>query len=110
MTDEQINAAIAEACGWTEIQKCVCSHKLEGYPNNFEIYKMPVPNYCADLNAMHDAEVLIQDRNKYLNILAGVAEPIDSLPEEHDWAFTRATAYQRAEAFLRTLGKWKEGE
>jgi hypothetical protein len=95
MNDEKINAAIAEVCGWTE--------HPDGYYDS-------IPNYCADLNAMHNAEVLIQDRNKYLNILAGVTEPIDGTPADHDWAFTRATAYQRAEVFLRTLGKWEEGE
>ena len=106
MTDEQINAAIAKACGWTEIKDNVVG-KAPGETANRVMF---LPNYSTSLNMMHEAEALIQDRNKYINILAGVTEPIDGLPEDHDWAFTRATAYQRAEAFLRTLGKWEEGK
>lgn len=114
MTNKQINYAIAKACKWTEIHDSGPwhNHKPWGYPpqpsgTGGNAYKY-VPNYCTDLNAMHDAEILIQDRNKYLNILASVTEPIDGLPKDHDWAFTRATARQRAEAFLRTLGKWEK--
>lgn len=110
MTDQEINAAIAEACGWTEVGECENGgFRFRGFPpHRFEAHRKPIPNYCTDLNAMHEAEILIQDRNKYLNILASVTEPIDGLPKDHDWAFTRATARQRAEAFLKTLGKWEE--
>lgn len=104
MSDEQINAAIAQACGY----ECREPYAQGWVLPNKTAWQLTIPNYCTDLNAMHDAEILIQDRNKYLNILASVTEPIDGLPKDHDWAFTRATARQRAEAFLRTLGKWEE--
>lgn len=104
MSDEQINAAIAQACGY----ECREPYAQGWVLPNKTAWQLTIPNYCTDLNAMHDAEILIQDRNKYLNILASVTEPIDSLPKDHDWAFTQATARQRAEAFLRTLGKWEE--
>lgn len=106
MSDEQINAAIAQACGY----ECREPYAQGWVLPNKTAWQLTIPNYCTDLNAMHDAEILIQDRNKYLNILASVTEPIDGLPKDHDWAFTRATARQRAETFLRTLGKWEEGE
>ena len=76
MNDEQINEAIAEACG-------IVSKDQWG-----SLYKTPrgilrdCPDYCNDLNAMHEAE-------KTLNHMT-------------------ATARERAEAFLRTLGKWEE--
>ena len=62
-----------------------------------------VPDYTEDLNAMHDAEkilILGYPWDRYLRDLSIVTDeeyPVD------------ATAAQRAEAFLRTIGKW-EGE
>lgn len=121
MTDAEINIAVAEACGWTDIvfrgiQKPQAFdfigvdelHKPQGIPGR---WSKRIPNYCADLNAMHEAE-----------------KTLDANPDEHlsgryqyaDWVYRivvpvnvqpfRATARQRAEAFLRTVGKWKEGE
>jgi hypothetical protein len=62
------------------------------------------PDYLNDLNAMHEAEATLRfdDRNHY----------IDRLGETyHDsWEFCTATAAQRAEAFLRTIGKWEDDE
>jgi len=113
MNDKQINTAIAEACGWTEIQDSGVwhHHKLWGYPplkpgqgvgNTFHY----LPDYCNDLNAMHEAEKAIFPYygTVYSNKLARVtgAEMSD------DTDYFCATARQRAEAFLRTLGKWKE--
>lgn len=92
MTNEQINVAIAEACGWKGCPECndpICE-------DNF------IPNYCKNLNAMHQAEWSLTDDQ-----LWRMAREIERNDEQ--WYF-RATARQRAEAFLRTLGKWKEGE
>lgn len=88
MTDEQINAAIAEACGWTcpSCDDPACSSALR-------------PNYCNDLNAMHEAEEFLSGNLwiGYVNELANIEGNLFGI---------RATARQRAEAFLRTLGKW----
>jgi hypothetical protein len=108
MTDEQINAAIAEACGWTEIGECENGgFRLRGLPSDrFEAHRKPIPNYCTDLNAMHEAEKTLTD---YEQIYAYV----DYLQNRDDWhthlllLATHITARQRAEAFLRTLGKWE---
>jgi hypothetical protein len=105
MTDKQINAAIAKACG-------ICHSDQHG-----PLYKtdqgwvVDCPNYCTDLNAMHDAQmVLTKDRNSYLTTLAGLVEVDHLRGLDADWPWVCATARQRAEAFLRTLGKWEEGE
>jgi hypothetical protein len=65
MTDEQINAAIAEACGWTEIGECENGgFRLRGLPSDrFEAHRKPIPNYCTDLNAMHKAEKVLAPKN-----------------------------------------------
>jgi hypothetical protein len=88
MTDEQINVAIAEACGWKGCLECndpICE-------DNF------IPNYCNDLNAMNEAEKTLSPSDlwtmKYY------------LPFQGGLEF-RSTARQRAEAFLRTLDKWE---
>jgi hypothetical protein len=87
--------AIAEACGFK------CSEYSD------ELAKLVAgftPDYLNDLNAMHEAEATLRfdDRNHY----------IDRLGETyHDsWEFCTATAAQRAEAFLRTIGKWEDDE
>jgi hypothetical protein len=110
MTDEQINAEIARECGWRITTPSfgvpptqTAFSKLHGYDE--------LPNYCADLNAMHDAEkVLTKDRNSYITELAILVSTDDLRGQDADWPWVCATARQRAEAFLRTLGKWEEGE
>jgi hypothetical protein len=101
MTDEQIDAAIAEACGWTEIGKCENGgFRLRGFPpNRYEAHRKPIPNYCADLNAMHEAERVLRNGewDTYVDLLADTWIEV-----------AHATARQRAEAFLRTLGKWEK--
>jgi hypothetical protein len=99
MTNEQINAAIAEVCGWEN----VCQH-----PKNPNVWVgkhagwlQEVPDYCGDLNAMHEAEKTLTSAQ----LLDYVALLFDATYEA-----VLATARQRAEAFLRTLGKWEEGE
>jgi len=104
MTEQQINAAIAEACGWG--QKPVVNTDGKG-----SVWVTNCPNYCNDLNAMHEAElVLTKDRSSYLTELAILISTDDLRGLDADWPWVCATARQRAEAFLRTLGKWENGE
>lgn len=95
MTNEQINRAIAEACGWKE--------GVERYVQNLPLMKAP-PDYCNDLNAMHQAEMIFTPEREhwmYYSLL-------DDMCCGSSFKAIRATARQRAEAFLRTLGKWEE--
>ncbi len=93
MTDEQINIAIAEHCGWTNIGPYYRWRNVEGF-------REPLPDYRNDLNAMHEAE-------KHLNTKA-----LWETYKEHmlNWMTEPvcATARQKSEAFLRTVGKWEE--
>jgi hypothetical protein len=103
MTDDEINASIAEACGWTEVN---VTHRSGRAPGASYVGSEFIPNYCTDLNAMHEAETHIPDNltHIYANKIAKVTGAEDSCC----LSFYCATARQRAEAFLRTLGKWKE--
>ena len=108
MTDEQINTAIAEACGWEDITESVAPgefrRRATGMLRDKHGNRTPlkqIPNYCADLNAMHEAEEFLSGNLwiGYVNDLANIEGNLFGI---------RATARQRAEAFLRTLGKWEE--
>lgn len=109
MTDEQINAAIAEACGWTQVN---VKHGSRRAPNADYVGSKFIPNYCADLNAMHEAEKVLMQNNNW-RIGEYEARLFSSVGEMNNVSSGRgvrlcfqATARQRAEAFLRTLGKW----
>jgi len=96
MTDEQINRAIAEACD------------IVG--KSGEIYKTPdgwvvdCPQFATDLNAMHEAEKVLRDKELLFEYGMHISN------SHHYEYLLRATARERAEAFLRTLGKWEEGK
>jgi hypothetical protein len=107
MTDEQINAAIARECGWKS------KEETNGIPwmwvrtgaDGRGESTVNAPNYCTDLNAMHEAEKVILPKfsHFYANKLALITG-VDCSDEPN---FFCATVRQRAEAFLRTLGKWE---
>jgi hypothetical protein len=95
MTDEQINIAIAKACGWDndDIER--------GY--TLCQFSEIVPDYCNDLNAMHEAEKIFDSALycRYIDELCTQAIKGKN-------SMYLATAAQRAEAFLKTIGKWEE--
>lgn len=103
MTNEQINCAIAEACGW---------RKEDGVymwtANGIDCTCPELWDWCNDLNAMHQAEQHIPDYlwDAYIDNLGFVTNSFNLVQRE----FVCATARQRAEAFLRTLGKWEDGK
>jgi hypothetical protein len=82
MNDAQINLAIAEAIGADP---------------HWKVAK----DYVNNLNAMHEAEEHLNgiEFHKYAMMLDDYEGSLFGM---------RATASQRAEAFLRTIGKWKE--
>ena len=99
MTDAEINAAIAEVCGFTRGQ----IGWWQG-PNSMPFIESGLPDYCHDLNAMAGAEATLAVRYEYVNKLGLVNLGVESL----QWPCVFATARQRAEAFLRVKGKWKD--
>jgi len=104
MKPEQQNIAIAEACGWTEISDWGAGGVNGKHPT--EPWTEVIPDYLNDLNAMHEAE-----RTLNPSLAAGYARTLTSIAwqsEQPVFAPISATAAQRAEAFLRTIGKWTE--
>ena len=134
MKPEQQRITIAEACGWTFEKKPRCNmlskrpawhiispegkincgieiwHETRyGKESNYAPFEgelvnylneSGVPDYLNDLNAMHEAEKMLEADDNH----AYGCYCID-LQEEYGNT-VHLTAAQRAEAFLRTIGKW----
>lgn len=120
--------AIAEACGFKPVKR----RKYAGQSNvigwekvnpvhgckDFIRYPIQLPDYLNSLDLMHEAEKTLSPRERevYASILSG--DPTVPSPDSYIGyiefpaadvfeAFIHASAAQRAEAFLRTLGKWE---
>ena len=121
MSPEAQRIAIAEACGWTPERRMVptWNAELNSYAGGYEpkegllffkaghsVTPTNLPDYLNDLNAMHYAWLTLPKEKRFdffQNLCRAVAvkghvDPFDMLA---------ATAAQRAEAFLRTIGKWE---
>jgi hypothetical protein len=96
MTEIEQRIAIAKFCGVI---------KLSDGP-----WTGLVPEYLADLNAMHEVEkrLSIDQCRVYNETLAKICVPIASLFRgvQADGYLFHATAAQRAEALLKTIGRW----
>jgi hypothetical protein len=108
MTHDEQRIAIAKACGWTAKRDSNgwwrAVHKLTGNAmaarlSERSVWSVGIPDYLNDLNAMHEAEKVL-DFNQLRDMEESVSFRFSVLP-------FHATAAQRAEAFLRTLGLWK---
>jgi hypothetical protein len=123
MTDREINRAIAEFCGWKFLEDFigptdlgigtargnawlppgVVLEELEWF-EVADLFKKEPPNYCIDLNAMHEAEATLTEEQQgdYANALFDTALAITNGPQT-TWHVHHATARQRAEAFIRVI-------
>jgi hypothetical protein len=106
VTPEAQRIAIAEACGWTNVApRIVKNVKHQGDDITVGIWSDDgwIPDYLNDLNVMHEVEKVLTyaqggDMTLWIQRMtcAGYGPQLF------------ATAAQRAEAFLRTIGKWEE--
>lgn len=126
MSPDKQRIAIAEACGWKRKVVENPANWMALQPENVVLWLPPtkenepqnygyhVPDYLTDLNVMHEAEMMLTDEQfdeRYVVELGRMFYPKNNGPwkwKECPTMVVRATAAQRAEAFLRTLGKWEE--
>lgn len=111
MNSNEQRIAIAEACG------CEIDYWPDG-SGRFSVVKnntyIDLPDYLNDLNAMHEAEKVLTDEEywdysvKLETLYATSGSPKNVIVDERK--IISSTAAQRAEAFLRTLGRWEDGE
>lgn len=105
--------AIAARCGWKQVEPRVFlrhapSHAFE--KDGAYYGGLSIPDYCNDLNAMHEAEQTLSERD-----LCDYMSQLTLLAPNHWWhdcaademvMFVCAPAAQRAEAFLKALKLW----
>ncbi len=126
MNQEAQRIAIAEACGWCFVPEhdrvSPEGHTLIAVPEgwiNPEGEDALLPDYPNDLNAMHEAEgALTEDKadargnDQCCRYITHLGEIVGcwKTSQLHNSLFQQAhaTAAQRAEAFLRTIGKWTD--
>jgi hypothetical protein len=104
MNEYNQKIAIAEACGkWPD-----------GWPHSFMHQSdrlRHVPDYLNDLNAMHEAERLLDD-DQWLEYMLNLQDVLQRNPDRGKWVVCQdnmhSTAAQRAEAFLKTLNLWED--
>jgi NCAIR mutase (PurE)-related protein len=118
MSEAEINAVIAEACGWKPPEPLSESY-WKGIPDR-EIRcqfcgchfcdcktEFAMRDYCNNLNAIHEAEkriIIGKLESEYLEALNRVVRETNICY----FAKVCATARQRAEALVKTVGKWRE--
>jgi hypothetical protein len=103
MIDQEINEAIALACGWIYYDGW---HHPDG--------RSELPNYCTDLNAMHEAEKsTFGSSTQWLDFVCNLITVLSCAEMSELDGMTcilQASARDHAEAFLRTIGKWEESK
>ena len=113
MTPEAQRIAIAEACGWKNAdhpdvmnlkQKWTMQKKWCMDPNGVLRFNHHRPDYLNDLNAMHEAEKVLNEKQDHI-----MNDTLWDMCEGRKYLW-HATAAKRAEAFLRTIGKWEEAK
>ena len=109
MNDGQINTAIAESMGWTDIRP---SEKwgLEGRHRDITRGSLlcDIPEYIEDLNAMHEVTQTLS-ASQQARFVAELSRVVGGKDDYMDMRIymIHSTAAHRAEAYLKTIGKWE---
>lgn len=132
MSPDKQRIAIASVLGWTDFETLmgqfdelrwhVYTNEPNGYPDDSykagdligkHSPKAPlwshVPDYPNDLNAMHEVEKVLTSI-QYWTFVEWVRVTVQDKHVDYVAHPTSATAAQRAEAFLRTIGKWDDSK
>lgn len=127
MTPQQINQAIAEHLGWTDFYTANKAGKRNPHGQHLFGHNpatcedstfggkefREVPNFYGDLNACHEMEKSLKDTPVY-NFWYGYFQHLSCVCGNSSnnnirlYRCITATAPQRCEAFLRTVGKWQD--
>lgn len=117
MSPEAQRIAIAEACGYINVHKFDSFREGKFHKDGTivgdkdGITKSWIPDYLSDLNAMHEAEKILNTNElqiRYANLLWQRTENGPDARWFIKWKSATRTAAQRAEAFLKTLNLWRD--
>ena len=104
---------MAEARGYTHVR---IIKSIDGSPDigigHHPTEPHSVPDYLGDLNACHQMEQVLTDDQRWeqVKIIVGYRQAANGFPmlsRSEALRLQSATAAQRCEAFLRTLGLWQ---
>lgn len=114
MSDEELNIEIAELTGWVYLYTDENGKKWWRTPLDGYTPDQP-PNYVKDLNAMYEVENIlltcgrlykedkVRGRTDWYNNDLSIVMGKDL---KNNFSLIHATARQRAEAFVLTIGGW----
>jgi hypothetical protein len=109
MSPDKQRIAIANALGyeWRQVPDALYRAWYRG--DRFIGSTSDLPQWLNDLNAMHEAETALTEKQElfYLVKLSAAMKESATIGWKAERTY-RATAAQRAEAFLRTIGKWED--
>lgn len=106
MSPEKQRIAIATACGLQNVAPVVVRnvrHQGDDITVGISSDSGWIPNYLTDLNACHQMEKVLDivvERGDYWDYLSSITGG--------EVEMIYATAAEKCEAFLRTLGLWEE--
>ena len=103
MTDQEINKTIAEVCGWKEVEPWLNGDRCFEFKQSVCGYRIEdLPDYCNSLDAIHEVEKTLTsiEQEEYWDFLWNLTGS--------EFELCHANARQRAEAFLKTVGKWEK--
>lgn len=119
MEPELQRTEIAKACGWKipnpkHYKASVPVNRLwmhtpdwDGVKHSATSCPIKIPDYLNDLNACHEMEKVLEGKGTlYQGVLMNIMGDGDGT--ELSTIICHATAPQRCEAFLKTIGKWIE--
>jgi len=121
MTEQEINIVIAETCGWKLKSNGLSpmwawkneslTHRIKWVANKEIASQEVLPDYFNDLNAMREAERLL-DEDLWLEYMLNLQDVLQRDPHRGKWIVCQdnmhSTAAQRAKAFVKTISKLKE--
>ncbi len=118
MNETKQKIAIAEFCGWKfhdhpdviNATKSFISTRKELWcmdPKGELCWVHDLPDYLNDLNALHEAELMLMDQTPIGETTLEEYEDYISLNADFAW---HATATQKAEALLRVTENWGGNE
>jgi hypothetical protein len=115
MKAEEQRIAIQTWLGWHVVPDEFYEDRIALVKGDERMATCDIPDYPNDLNAIAEAEKILDDRHKYTDDLRSMywdylALGAEGFPDkwECSWHVLRATAAHRCEALLRTLNLWKE--
>jgi hypothetical protein len=109
LTNVDINIRIAEHCGWSHIVYDKYMGAFGESPSH-EDDDVPIPDYCNNLNAMHEAEATLTDQ-QYDEYVALICHESKIYGTTGRWVADdrrikhSAPAQLRAELFVKTIDR-----